>query len=62
MARGLVTGLEVGLARVGLVGNGLNGSALLWGFEVASDFWGSVRSGVTFTGSAVVTCGVTSSG
>lgn len=61
MSRGLVSGLELGLARAGLVGGGLYCSGLSWGFDVVSDNVGVVGSGLTFCGSAVVTPGVTSS-
>lgn len=70
VSRGLVSGLELGLARVGLAGvslagvgltgNGLYGSGLSWGFKVASGVVGLVGSGVTFSG-LVVTPAVTSS-
>lgn len=58
MSRGLVSGLELGLTRVGLPGDGLYGSGLSWGFEVASDGVSLVRSGVALSGSTVVSPGV----
>lgn len=47
--------MELGLARVCLAGDGLYGSGLFWGLEVASDGVSLVRTGVTSSGSAVVT-------
>lgn len=56
VSRGLVSGLELGLAADGLYGSGLS-----WGLEVASDSVGLIGSVVEFIGSAVVTPAVTSS-
>lgn len=48
------TGFVSGLELLGLAGDGLFGSGLSWGFEVASGNAGLVGSGVTFSGSAVM--------